>query len=87
MTLRKFFEDKNGKLTIIQVPNPPLIAWLAFMVVTKYTSGLISDVFLWLSFLSITIWSSLEIYSGSSMFRRVLGFTVLIFSLYSRFFT
>ena len=71
--------DKHGNVAIVQFPNTPLILWLLLVVVAEVivdstTKGgvvFVRDAMLF-------TWSYLEIRSGSSPFRRVLGSIVMI---------
>jgi phosphoglycerol transferase MdoB-like AlkP superfamily enzyme len=80
--LRNFFSDKDGKLAMWQKPNIPLICWFVFLVLShllpagnwRAPSQVVSKA-------AIIIWALLEMYSGASPFRRVLGLIVLILSI------
>jgi len=72
--IKHFFEDKDGKLTIIQFPNPLLLAWLVILAATF--TPIDSEFKIQLQNINTMIlfaWSYLEISQGSSHFRRVLG--------------
>ncbi len=78
-TLRKFIRDKHGKVAIWQTPNVPLLGWLLFMLATH----LIHDPHLkagvqFLSSAFLLTWAYLEIRSGVSGFRRLLGAVVML---------
>lgn len=77
----KFWEDKNGRLAIWQKPNALLIIWAVSVAIQILLgSGRISDVVRIIGTVSIAIWALLEIISGSSYFRRILGACVLAFT-------
>jgi hypothetical protein len=82
--LRTFFSDKDGRLAIMQRPNPPLLVWFVFAVLGRLLhQGSIQSTARGISKVAIIIWAVLEVYSGDSYFRRTLGFVVLIFSIAS----
>jgi len=74
----KFWQDKHGRVVLWQTPNLPLIAWFAFMIVAyvlpdgpfRLAAKIIATI-------ALLIWSLLEIMSGVSYFRRLIGFLVL----------
>ncbi|HSX44303.1 MAG TPA: hypothetical protein VLE69_03340 [Candidatus Saccharimonadales bacterium] len=81
-----FWRDKDGKVAIWQSPNIPLLSWVVFLMLAKlFTSGQLHRGFAFLSTASIFIWSYLEITSGKSYFRRLLGLVVLLSIIVSRF--
>jgi hypothetical protein len=82
--LRTFFCDKNGKLVIFQLPNLPLATWLVFAVLSHlFAPGHVRTVAHDISRVALIVWASLEVYSGASYFRRVLGLAVLVLSIAS----
>lgn len=84
--LRRFFEDKEGHIAIIDWPNAPLIVWLLSSLVGKISSGNVGSAAAFIGTTAIFIWASLEIIWGRSMFRRVLGAGIFGIVLW-RFFT
>jgi len=81
----RFFEDSTGKLVLWQTPNVPLIGWAGFTLLTHVLPAGTWQVFAgYVSFGFIFTWAWLEITSGSSYFRRVLGVVVLALSIHSR---
>jgi hypothetical protein len=84
--IKKAFTDKNGKVVVWQKPNLPLWGWFVFTVLSKLISkGAINTSLKSLSIASLIVWAVLEIIKGSSIFRRLLGFVVLSWMLYSHF--
>lgn len=74
-----FFQDKHGHVAVWQWPNIPLYGWLLF----KLFAALIAQPqlkhgFTFLSMSFLFAWAYLEITSGLSYFRRLLGFVVFI---------
>lgn len=73
----KLFRDKEGRVAVLQLPNPALMLWgvatlASHLLPTDWrtASGLVASV-------AIIIWSAMEIHAGSSLFRRLLGAVVL----------
>jgi len=75
----KFFKNKNGKITIVQWPNIWVILWAGLTVLSKVADEELRTGIAVLATLSLVFWAYLEITDGDSMFRRVLGATVMIF--------
>lgn len=83
-----FFKDKDGKVVITQWPNIPIIGWLAFKVLSMLIdSANLKNWFENLSLAFLFTFAYLEITSGASYFRRLLGLVVMvavIMSYYAR---
>jgi hypothetical protein len=74
----KFIRDRNGKITLWQTPNLPIIGWFICLVISHLISaGVIKAGFASLSTAFLFTWAYLEITEGASYFRRVLGTVVL----------
>lgn len=73
------FKSSTGQIVVVQYPNLPLyialIAWLALRVITTKPIHTILEI---IFTLSLIVWAVLEIGSGSSRFRRILGAGVLV---------
>ncbi len=83
---KSIFRDKNGKLVVVQAPNLPLWLWLVATLLSKIVDdGTAQQVFFWVAFISLAVWAILELVSGSSIFRRILGFVVLFLAVNNRF--
>ncbi len=82
--ITNFFKDKKGKIVLAQWPNVPLIIWFVGLLVAKTTTGNLQELAGYTSFGALIIWAGLEIFSGVNYFRRALGLTVLILSVYTR---
>jgi hypothetical protein len=75
----KLFKDKNGKIVVGQFPNIPLAAWIFFSVIdTAIKHGKIHTSLHELAQASLFVWAYLELKTGGSLFRRILGGLVLI---------
>lgn len=83
--LQKTFLDKQGRITLWQNPNLPLIIWVVTIVLTKLLpDGLFADLASILSFGAIFTWAWLEIFEGVNYFRRFLGAIVMVLAVLSR---
>ncbi|MES2971342.1 MAG: hypothetical protein V4702_03415 [Patescibacteria group bacterium] len=74
----KAWNDEDGRLTIWQTPNIPLITWLLASVGLRlFRNGTLHALLDVVAFGSIFTWSYLEIRLGTSYFRKILGLTVM----------
>lgn len=80
--IEKFFKDDDGNVAIWQFPNVPLMGWLLFKII-----GMAADNNALklgcenLSMAFLFTWAYLEITSGDSRFRKLLGIIVIIWLL------
>lgn len=82
--VKDFCSDKDGKITLAQSPNLPIVGWIAFKLAAMLTTNaqlktgfeLIGTAFLF-------TWAYLEITEGDSNFRRLLGVLVMLFTVLS----
>ena len=83
--MHNIFKDNNGNYTLTQKPNLPIIVWLVLLLIQQFPlqEALIKPVEL-ISFGAIFTWAWMEIVSGESIFRRVLGIIVIIVIIYTR---
>ena len=81
-TITGFFKDKDGKLSIVEWPNVPILLWFGLSVLAKVTNAQISTGISVLATVFLLFWAYLEISDGDSLFRRALGAVVLIFTVY-----
>jgi hypothetical protein len=78
-TLSSFFKAKDGHIVIWRAPNIPLWGWVVFNILsTMIRHGKLHTGFHLLAEASLFAWAYLELRSGESMFRRVLGAVVLM---------
>jgi len=81
----KIAKDKNGNLTIWQSPNLPIIVWAVATLASKLiTQGRPHQALTLIAFGAIFVWAWLEIFFGVNYFRRALGLTILVLSLYPK---
>ncbi|MEZ2228949.1 hypothetical protein [Microcoleus sp.] len=73
------FRDSEGKITIAQPPNLPLIVWiLASLLKLILTTGKVNLGLEILAFGSLFTWAWEELFQGVNYFRRALGLIVLV---------
>lgn len=82
--IHAFFTDKHGRVVLAQRPNLPLwtagTAWLLRLVDNGRLERLGELIF----YGAIFTWAWLEITSGATLFRRVLGAIVIVWVVWSR---
>lgn len=79
MTFRSFFTDKHDKIVLTQAPNLPLIGWAVSTALDKVLrSDSLSRGFSSLGTSLLLMWAYLEVSSGASLFRRLLGSAVAV---------
>lgn len=85
-SVKKFFQDKNGKWTIGQFPNLPIAIWAVLTVISLLMaeSPLRTNIEQ-LKAAVLLVWAYLEVSDGDSGFRRLLGGIVLLFIVYGYF--
>lgn len=80
-----FFKNNSGQLVLVQAPNPPLIL-AGFFYLLSFASFsplvLVSSI---ASKISLLYWAYLEIISGDSNFRKLLGVLVTIWTVRNLF--
>ena len=82
---QKCFEDKNGNVVLAQKWNLPLATWAVTTIVgVVVKTGTIGELIDLVGFGALFTWAWLELFQGVNYFRRLLGFIVLAFSLYSK---
>ena len=81
----KTFRDSNGEIVIAQMPNLPIIVWIAASLLKLiFPSGEINTGLDLLAFGSLFTWAWLELFQGVNYFRRTLGLVVFIGLMASR---
>lgn len=79
------FRDSEGKLVLAQMPNLPILVWVAASSLQLIlTSGKIYTGLDLVAFGSLFTWAWLELFQGVNYFRRALGFIVLLGAIASR---
>lgn len=73
------FRDSEGKFVLAQMPNLPLLVWVATSLLQLLlTSGKIHTAIDLIAFGSLFTWAWQELFQGVNYFRRALGFVVLV---------
>ncbi len=73
------FRDSQGKIVLAQMPNLPILVWLAATLLNLIpTTDNIHIGLDALAFGSLFTWAWLELFQGVNYFRRALGFIVLL---------
>lgn len=73
------FRDSEGKFALAQMPNLPLLVWVATSLLQLLlTSGKIHTAIDLIAFGSLFTWAWQELFQGVNYFRRALGFVVLV---------
>lgn len=90
MNIQKFIDrsikDKQGKINLFQMPNVPLIGWMAFKLATYLPfSDAFKEGFSFTSTAFLFAWAYLEITSGVNYARRALGAIVMALILIPKF--
>jgi len=77
-----FFRDKKGRLVLFQFPNLSLLVFaIASLLARIVTSVGVGQVLKVISLSAIYTWALLEIFTGATYFRRLLGLVVFGCSL------
>lgn len=85
MVMNNFWKDKNDRVVILQSPNLPLIVWfVAYLLTLLPFSPFLLSLCGAVSFGALFTWAWMEISSGASPFRRLLGVAVLALSVLLR---
>lgn len=77
--IHKLCADKNGRIAIIQKPNLPLVAWAVSRIMAKFVDGKTEHSIAQLGTAFLFLWAWLELTSGVSRIRKLLGLIVLVF--------
>lgn len=73
------FRDSKGNIIIAQMPNPPILVWLAATLLQLiFTSGKLHTGLDLVAFGSLFTWAWQELFQGANYFRRALGLVVLV---------
>ncbi|MDP3988964.1 MAG: hypothetical protein Q8P93_01895 [bacterium] len=70
-------------MTILQFPNTPLIILIIARIIAQFSPGTIHALALAVFYAAGFIWAYREITDGSNWFRKLLGFVVGIYFLYT----
>jgi hypothetical protein len=81
----KFWKKPDGSQGLWQTPNVPLLGWFVCMVLVHITEGHLKTGLQFLGSAFLFTWAYLEITTGVSYFRRVLGLAVLLWTVIKHF--
>ena len=77
----QIFKNKDGKVVIVQKPSALIYAALIFYLIRFLPISGITKISFWGVSITMLYWSFLEVMSGESIFRRILGFGVAVYFL------
>ena len=81
----RLWKDKNGNQTLLEKPNAPLIGWAFFGLISlALPDGSWRRAAQIISFGFLFTWAWLEIHSGRTYLRRVLGVVIMVMIIYNR---
>ncbi len=80
----KVFRTRSGEVVLAEVPNAPLVVAMVAFLLRLFTSGSTSRFFDLIFFGAIFTWGWLELTSGVSIFRRVLGGVIMLGVVWTR---
>jgi hypothetical protein len=73
------FQDRDGKIVMAQMPNLPLVIWIAACLLQMtFSTGRLNMGLELIAFGSLFTWAWEEIFQGVNYFRRALGLVVII---------
>ena len=73
-----FWRDREGRVVLMQAPNPPLLGWIVLRVGSLVvSSGRAHDGLSFLASASLFTWAYLELAHGVNGFRRSVGAVVM----------
>ncbi len=79
------FRDSNGNVVIAQMPNLPILVWVAATLLKLvFTSGNLHSGLDAIAFGSLFTWAWQELFQGVNYFRRSLGLIVLLGAIASK---
>lgn len=75
---RRFWYDSNGRLSIFEAPNPPIIVWFVCLALGwVLPAGDIADVVSFVGRVALIVWALMELFWGNAYFRRLFGLGIL----------
>ncbi len=83
--IEKCYKDSDGKVVVAQFPNLPLFVWvIATLLVKVVPEGPFTQLLELVAFGAIFTWAWLELFSGSTYIRRLLGLVILSLVVFTR---
>jgi hypothetical protein len=84
--VKDFCSDKNGKVTLAQSPNLPIVGWIVFkLIAIPISNQPVKTGFESLATAFLFVWAYLEIFEGDSNFRRLLGALIMALVVFNMF--
>jgi hypothetical protein len=81
----KIFRDREGNIVLAQMPNLPLILWIASTLLKSvFSSGKVHLALDTIAFGTLFTWAWLELFDGVNYWRRGLGLAVLVGMVFQR---
>ena len=81
------FRDSDGKIVIAQMPNLPILVWLAATLLQLFPFSISGNIHSGLdavAFGALFTWAWQELFQGVNFFRRSLGLVILLVAIASR---
>ncbi len=83
--IEKCYKDTDGKVVVAQFPNLPLFVWAIATLLGKVIPEGSANQFLEIiAFGAIFTWAWLELFSGFTYLRRLLGLVILCLVVFTR---
>lgn len=79
--IKKLFYDKHGKLVLYQTPNWQIIGFMFSLAIALFSNNVLRLIAFILASIFLIWWSLLEIVSGVTLFRKLLGILMLVLLL------
>ncbi|HEX8182141.1 MAG TPA: hypothetical protein VF575_00905 [Candidatus Saccharimonadales bacterium] len=77
--LFKDLHGRNGKYIIVQAPNVPQVIFVIFIILAVIVyPGFLQTLFAFIGYAALAYWGYLEITSGLSRFRKLLGYLAVL---------
>ena len=84
MHFTDIFKTRDGLVVLAQRPNLSIVVWfVAFILGRIFPDGRFASSIAVIGFVALFIWALLELFKGVNVFRRILGFAVLVFIVLS----
>lgn len=85
LTADWWLRDGEGTLILAQAPNPPILVWMATVIIGWTNLVASEDLLSTLGRGALLAWGADELLRGATPFRRVLGFAVCGYAVIATF--
>ncbi|MBP9738526.1 hypothetical protein KBD20_02470, partial [Candidatus Saccharibacteria bacterium] len=83
--VEKCYKDSDGKVVVAQFPNLSLSVWIiATLLVKVIPEGVVTQLLSVIAFGAIFTWAWLELFSGSTYMRRLLGLVIFVLVIHTQ---